>query len=183
MESTTQPGVVGSRSKREFHNKRVAKMGYTQRVTKRDKNGRVTSSFLRVRIVVPDGLSSFLPAPYTGNKNLTKKTSDDRETAEWTARFLAMIDQAAGRTTAYKELVGLDSLSVDDLIRRSPAVLRIRRQVVASYDFPMLILTALKRLLDRRVCPNTRPQHRPKWDGPPIFLPSPIHCDRLGASR
>jgi integrase len=102
---------------------RVAKMGYTQRVTKRDKNGRVTSSFLRVRIVVPDGLSSSLPAPYTSNKNLTKKTSTDREAAEWTARFLAMIDQAAGRTTAYKELVGLDSLSVDDLIRRSPAVL------------------------------------------------------------
>ena len=102
MESTTPPGVVGSRSKREFHNMRVAKMGYTQRVTKRDKNGRVTSSFLRVRIVVPDGLSSSLPAPYTGNKNLTKKTRDDREAAEWTARFLAMIDQAAGRTTAFK---------------------------------------------------------------------------------
>ena len=123
MESTTPPGVVGSRSKREFHNMRVAKMGYTQRVTKRDKNGRVTSSFLRVRIVVPDGLSSVLPAPYTGNKNLTKKTSTDREAAEWTARFLAMIDQAAGRNTAYKELVGLDSLGIDDLIRRSPAVL------------------------------------------------------------
>jgi hypothetical protein len=42
--------------------------------------------------------------------------------------------------------------------RKSEACYRahaIRRQVVASYDFPMLILTALKRLLDRRVCPNT----------------------------
>ena len=42
--------------------------------------------------------------------------------------------------------------------RKSEACYRahaIRRQVVASYDFPMLILTALKRLLDQRVCPNT----------------------------
>jgi hypothetical protein len=42
--------------------------------------------------------------------------------------------------------------------RKSEACYRahaIGRQVIASYDFPMLILTALKRLLDRRVCPNT----------------------------
>jgi len=69
--------------------------------------------------------------------------------------------------------------------RKSEACYRahaIRRQVVASYDFPMLILTALKRLLDRRVCPNTARNTGPKWDGP-RFLPPPIHCDRLGASR
>jgi hypothetical protein len=45
---------------------RVAKMGYAQRVTRRDKKGRVTSSFERVRVVVPDGLPASLPPPYTG---------------------------------------------------------------------------------------------------------------------
>jgi len=39
----------------------------------------------------------------------------------------------------------------------------------ASYDFPMLILTALKRLLDRRVCPNTARNTGRSGDGPPIF--------------
>lgn len=93
---------------------RVAKMGYTQRVTKKDKKGRITSSFMRVRIVVPEGLPSSLPPPYSGHKNLTRKTKDDREAAEWTARFLAIIDQAAGRCTALNELIGLDSLVAKD---------------------------------------------------------------------
>ena len=106
---------------------RVSKMGYAQRVTKKDKNGRIISSWTRVRKVVPEELAHSLPPPNTGKKTLTKKVSTEREHAEWTAKFLAMIDQAAGRTTAYKELVGLDSLSVDDLIRRSPAVLTRRR--------------------------------------------------------
>src|SRR5258708_7616787 len=100
----------------ESRNMRVAKMGYTQRVTKKDKQGRIKSSWVRVRIVVLDGPPPSLPPPYPGNKTLTKKTNDARGAAEGTARFLAMIDQAAGRPTAYKELVGLDSLSVDDLI-------------------------------------------------------------------
>jgi hypothetical protein len=113
---------------------RVAKMGYTQRVTKKDKKGRITSSFVRVRIVVPEGLLPSLPPPYTGKKNLTKKTKDDHEAAEWTARFSAIIDQAAGRCTALNELIGLDSLVAKDfefggllspeLTRQTPAVLR-----------------------------------------------------------
>ena len=103
---------------------RVAKMGYTQRVTKKDKKGRITSSFVRVRIVVPDGLSPSLPPPYTGNKNLTKKTSSDCEAAEWTARFLAMIEQAAGRTSAMQELARLDTLEYPTLIQQAPAVFR-----------------------------------------------------------
>jgi integrase len=102
---------------------RVARMGYTQRVTKRDKRGRITSSWVRVRIVVPDGLSPSLPPPYAGKKNLTKKTSDEREAAEWTGRFLAIIDQAAGRASAYSEVVGLDRLSDQDRLRQAPAVL------------------------------------------------------------
>jgi hypothetical protein len=61
---------------------RVAKMGYAQRVTKRDKKGRVASSFERVRIVVPDGLRPSLPPPYTGHKNLTKRVYSDRKHAE-----------------------------------------------------------------------------------------------------
>jgi integrase len=103
---------------------RVARMGYTQRVTKKDKKGRVTSSWVRVRIVVPDGLSPSLPTPYTGTKNLTKKTSTDREAAEWTERFLAMIEEAAGRATAYRDLGGLDSLPLPELTRQAPPVLR-----------------------------------------------------------
>lgn len=97
---------------------RVAKMGYAQRVTKRDKKGRVTSSFERVRIVVPDGLPPSLPAPYTGHKNLTKKVHSDREHAEWTARFLAMIDEARGWTTIHRELAEIDGLSHQGFITR-----------------------------------------------------------------
>jgi hypothetical protein len=100
---------------------RVAKMGYAQRVTKRDKNGRITSSFERVRIVVPDGLPLHLPPPYTGHKNLTKKVCTDREHAEWTARFLAMIDEAREWTTTQRELKELDGLSFEEVIRRGPA--------------------------------------------------------------
>jgi integrase len=63
-----------------------------------------------------------LPPPYTGNKNLTKKTSNDREAAEWTGRFLSIIDEAAERTTTLGELAGLDRLSDQDQIRRCPPV-------------------------------------------------------------
>jgi hypothetical protein len=97
-------------------------MGYTQRVTKKDKKGRIISSWERVRIVVPEGLSPSLPPPYTGNKNLTKKTSNDREAAEWTGRFLSIVEKAAERTTAHRELAELDALSVEDQIRRGPIV-------------------------------------------------------------
>src|ERR1700739_662815 len=70
-------------------NMRVARMGYAQRVTRRNEQGRVTSSRLRVRIVVPPEVSPYLPRPYTGLKHLTKNAENDRERAEWTARFLA----------------------------------------------------------------------------------------------
>jgi hypothetical protein len=86
-------------------------MGYTQRVTKKDKRGRITSSWERVRIVVPDGLSSSLPSPYTGKKSLTKKANNEREAAEWTERFLAMLERAKGRTATLRELAELDRLS------------------------------------------------------------------------
>jgi hypothetical protein len=89
---------------------RVAKMGYTQPVTKRDKKGRITSSWVRVRIVVPGGLPLSLPPPYTGKKHLTKKTENDREAAEWTGRFMAIIEEAKERAGAFDELAKFDSL-------------------------------------------------------------------------
>ena len=49
----------------------------------------------------------------------------------------------------------------------------------SSPPFPMLILTALKRLLDQRVCPNTGRSGM----GRRFSYHLPIHCDRLGASR
>src|SRR6266404_1458207 len=115
---------------------RVAKMGHTQRVTKRDKKGRITSSWARVRIVVPDGLAPSLPPPYTGKKHLTKKTENDREAAAWTERFLAMIAHATERTTALKELAELDSLSLSDpdRIRRGPAVLAKLEKNFGMYE-------------------------------------------------
>jgi hypothetical protein len=102
---------------------RVARMGYTQRVTKKDSKGRITSSWVRVRKVVPEELAPSLPPPYTGKKTLTKKVSSEREHAEWTAKVLAIIDQAAGRTSAFRELVGLDGLSMPDLVRQCPSVI------------------------------------------------------------
>jgi hypothetical protein len=72
-------------------------MGFAQRVTKKDSKGRITSSWVRVRKVVPPRLVASLPPPYRGKRTLTKKVSSEREHAEWTAKFLAMIDQAAER--------------------------------------------------------------------------------------
>src|SRR6516165_1405841 len=100
---------------------RVAKMAYSQPVTKRNKKGRVISTYRRVRIVVPDGLAPSLPPPHAGRKNLTKKVGSDREHAEWTARFLAMIDEAREWTTTQRELKELDGLSFEEVIRRGPA--------------------------------------------------------------
>jgi hypothetical protein len=74
---------------------RVARMGYAQRVVKKDNKGRVTQSFMRVRIEVSDPIiSALLPKPYTGLRHLTKKVATEREHAEWTARFLSMIEDA-----------------------------------------------------------------------------------------
>jgi hypothetical protein len=74
---------------------RVARMGYAQRVVKKDKKGRVTQSFMRVRIEVSEPIiSALLPEPYTGLKSLTKKVDNEREHVEWTARFLGMIAEA-----------------------------------------------------------------------------------------
>ena len=102
---------------------RVAKMGYAHRVTKKDENGRIISSWTRVRKVVPEGLAPSLSPPHTGKKTLTKKVSTEREHAEWTAKFLAIIDQAAGRTSVLRELTGLDGLSTPDLLRQCPSVI------------------------------------------------------------
>jgi hypothetical protein len=54
---------------------------------------------------------------------LTKKVSTEREHAEWTAKFLAIIDQAAGRTSVINDLARLDTLSLPDLLRQSPSVI------------------------------------------------------------
>ena len=102
---------------------RITRMGYSQRVTVKDEQGRITSSWSRVRIVVPDGLSASLQPPYTGHKNLTKKVQTDREHAEWTARFLAMIDQARGWGTWLNKLAWLDSLSFEDRLRECQSLL------------------------------------------------------------
>jgi hypothetical protein len=48
-------------------------MGYAQRVTKKDSKGRITSSWVRVRKVVPETLVASLPPPYTGKRSLMEK--------------------------------------------------------------------------------------------------------------
>jgi hypothetical protein len=101
---------------------RVAKMGYAQRVTKKDSKGRITSSWVRVRKVVPPRLVASLPPPYRGKRTLTKKVSTEREHSEWTAKFLAIIDEAAGRISAFDDLVRLDTLSMPDLLRQCTSV-------------------------------------------------------------
>ena len=113
---------------------RVAKMGYTQRITKKDESGRVISSYERVRIVVPDGVSTSLPAPYTGQKALTKKITCGREAAEWTARFLSMIEAASGKSIAYQDMVRLGSLDLAEQVRRGPDVFR---RFFASLNMPI----------------------------------------------
>ena len=55
-------------------------------------------------------------------ENPDRKVSTEREHAEWTAKFLAMIDQAAGHTSVINDLARLDTLSLPDLLRQSPSV-------------------------------------------------------------
>jgi len=109
-------------------------MGYTQRITKKDAHGRVISSYERVRVVVPNGVAASLPAPYTHQKALTKKVTCGRESAEWTARFLSMIEAASGKSTAFQELVSLDNLDFPEQLRRAPDVFR---RLFASLDLPV----------------------------------------------
>jgi Phage integrase SAM-like domain len=113
---------------------RVAKMAYSQQITKRDKKGRVLSSYRRVRIPVPDGLPPSLPPPYTGHKNLTKKVQTDREHAEWTARFLAIVDEVRGSTTIHRELAEINRLSLVELIGRGPAPCRVFAKLDRKMD-------------------------------------------------
>ena len=53
---------------------RVARMGYTQRVTKKDSKGRITSSWVRVRKVVPEGLAPSFAAALHRQEDADKKS-------------------------------------------------------------------------------------------------------------
>ena len=66
-----------------------------QTIHLKDEQGRVVSSWQRVRVPVPDGISASLPPPYTGLKHLTKKVQTEAEYAETKARFLAVMAGAA----------------------------------------------------------------------------------------
>ena len=101
---------------------RVAKMGYTQTIIKKDANGRVISSYQRVRIVVPPDVVAALPVPYTGQKALTKKITCEREAAEWSARYLGIIERASGKGTILHDLARLDGLPLAEIIRQGPEV-------------------------------------------------------------
>ena len=49
-----------------------------QTIHVKDEQGRIVSSWQRVRVPVPDGISASLPPPYTGLKHLTKKVQTER---------------------------------------------------------------------------------------------------------
>ena len=66
-----------------------------QTIHVKDEQGRIVSSWQRVRVAVPDGISASLPPPYTGLKHLTKKVQTEAEYAETKARFLAVMAGAA----------------------------------------------------------------------------------------
>ena len=92
-----------------------------QTIHVKDEQGRVVSSWQRVRVPVPDGISASLPPPYTGLKHLTKKVQTEAEYVETKARFLAVIAGAGEWATIRRELGDLNGLSLDEIMRRGPA--------------------------------------------------------------
>jgi hypothetical protein len=142
-------------------------MGYTQRVTTKDKQGRITSSWLRVRVVVPDGLPQSLPPPYTGNRNLTKKVHTDREHAEWTERFLAMIEGARGWDTIHRELAAVNGLSLEGFIARGciPVFAKLDRKIDGILASPLALMrSAPKRKRAQALIPaGTASRSQPLW--------------------
>ena len=98
---------------------RTAKRLQTSHV--KDEQGRIVSSWQRVRVPVPDGISASLPPPYTGLKHLTKKVQTEAEYVETKARFLAVIAGAGEWATIHRELGDLNGLSLDEIMRRGPA--------------------------------------------------------------
>jgi|SRR6516162_5304722 hypothetical protein len=92
-----------------------------QTIHVKDEQGRIVSSWQRVRVAVPDGISASLPPPYTGLKHLTKKVQTEAEYVETKARFLAVIAGAGEWATIHRELGDLNGLSLDEIMRRGPA--------------------------------------------------------------
>ena len=111
---------------------RAAKRLQTSHV--KDEQGRIVSSWQRVRVPVPDGISASLPPPYTGLKHLTKKVQTEAEYAEIKARFLAVIAGAGEWATIHRELGDIDRLSFDEIMRHGPAPYRVFAKLDRKHD-------------------------------------------------
>ena len=105
-----------------------------QTIHVKDQQGRIVSSWQRVRVPVPDWISASLPPPYTGLKHLTKKVQTEAEYAETKARFLAMIAGAGEWATIHRELGDFDRLSFDEITRRGLAPYRVIARLEQKQD-------------------------------------------------
>jgi hypothetical protein len=105
-----------------------------QTIHVKDEQGRIVSSWQRVRVPVPDGISASLPPPYTGLKHLTKKVQTEAEYAETKARFLAVIAGAGEWATIHRELGDLNGLSLEEIMRRGPAAHRVFAKLDQKQD-------------------------------------------------
>jgi len=105
-----------------------------QTIHVKDEQGRIVSSWQRVRVAVPDGISASLPPPYTGLKHLTKKVQTEAEYAETKARFLAVIAGVGEWATIYRELGDLDRLGFDEFMRRGAPPYRVFARLEQKQD-------------------------------------------------
>jgi hypothetical protein len=105
-----------------------------QTIHVKDEQGRIVSSWQRVRVAVPDGISASLPPPYTGLKHLTKKVQTEAEYAETKARFLAVIAGAGECAAIHRELGELNGLSLCETMRRGPAPYRVFARIGQKQD-------------------------------------------------
>src|SRR5262249_44018285 len=105
-----------------------------QTIHVKDNQGRIVSSWQRVRVPVPYGISASLPPPYTGLKHLTKKVQTEAEYAETKARFLTVIAGAGEWDTIHRELSDLNGLSLDEIMRRGPASYRLFARLEQKQD-------------------------------------------------
>ena len=111
---------------------RPAKRLQTIHVT--DEQGRIVSSWQRVRVPVPDGISASLPPPYTGLEAPHEEGSDRGRICRNEGAVPGRDGRGCEWATIYRELGDLDRLGFDEIMRRGPAPYRVFAKLDRKHD-------------------------------------------------
>ena len=105
-----------------------------QTIHVKDEQGRIVSSWQRVRVPVPDGISASLPPPYTGLE-APHEDGSDRGRIRRNEGAVPGRDRRGWRVgTIYRELGDLDRQGFDEIMRRGPAPYRVFAKLDRKHD-------------------------------------------------